>query len=145
MKGDAEMVDVLSFEINNQEFAVEVEYVEIVYDMVEIRPVPNSKKFIEGLINLRGRIVPVVDITKILNVSLGQEHKFSNILILKINEEEIGIFVDEVKNVLSVDQNTLENISSKNEIYRDKSKGVIKINNRLIVFLNITELMSMQA
>jgi len=145
MKGDAEMVDVLSFEINNQEFAVEVEYVEIVYDMVEIRPVPNSKNFIEGLINLRGRIVPVVDITKILNVSLGQEHKFSNILILKINEEEIGIFVDEVKNVLSVDQNTLENISSKNEIYRDKSKGVIKINNRLIVFLNITELMSMQA
>ena len=145
MKGDAEMVDVLSFEINNQEFAVEVEYVEIVYDMVEIRPVPNSKKFIEGLINLRGRIVPVVDITKILNVSLGQEHKFSNILILKINEEEIGIFVDEVKNVLSVDQNTLENISSKNEIYRDKSKGVIKINNRLIVFLNITELMSIQA
>ncbi|HPA93446.1 MAG TPA: chemotaxis protein CheW [Petrotogaceae bacterium] len=145
MKGDAEMVDVLSFEINNQEFAVEVEYVEIVYDMVEIRPVPNSKKFIEGLINLRGRIVPVVDITKILNVSLGQEHKFSNILILKINEEEIGIFVDEVKNVLSVDQNTLENISSKNEIYRDKSKGVIKINNRLIVFLNIAELMSMQA
>ncbi|HNV04931.1 MAG TPA: chemotaxis protein CheW [Petrotogaceae bacterium] len=145
MKGDAEMVDVLSFEINNQEFAVEVEYVEIVYDMVEIRPVPNSKKFIEGLINLRGRIVPVVDITKILNVSLGQEHKFSNILILKINEEEIGIFVDEVKNVLSVDQNSLENISSKNEIYRDKSKGVIKINNRLIVFLNITELMSMQA
>jgi len=145
MKGDAEMVDVLSFEINNQEFAVEVEYVEIVYDMVEIRPVPNSKKFIEGLINLRGRIVPVVDITKILNVSLGQEHKFSNILILKINEEEIGIFVDEVKNVLSVDQNSLENISSKNEIYRDKSKGVIKINNRLIVFLNITELMSIQA
>jgi len=145
MKGDAEMVDVLSFEINNQEFAVEVEYVEIVYDMVEIRPVPNSKNFIEGLINLRGRIVPVVDITKILNVSLGQEHKFSNILILKINEEEIGIFVDEVKNVISVDQNTLENISSKNEIYRDKSKGVIKINNRLIVFLNITELMSMQA
>ncbi|MBP7236567.1 MAG: chemotaxis protein CheW [Petrotogaceae bacterium] len=139
------MVDVLSFEINNQEFAVEVEYVEIVYDMVEIRPVPNSKNFIEGLINLRGRIVPVVDITKILNVSLGQEHKFSNILILKINEEEIGIFVDEVKNVLSVDQNSLENISSKNEIYRDKSKGVIKINNRLIVFLNITELMSMQA
>ncbi|MDD4638023.1 MAG: chemotaxis protein CheW [Bacteroidales bacterium] len=145
MKGDAEMVDVLSFEINNQEFAVEVEYVEIVYDMVEIRPVPNSKNFIEGLINLRGRIVPVVDITKILNVSLGQEHKFSNILILKINEEEIGIFVDEVKNVLSVDQNSLENISSKNEIYRDKSKGVIKINNRLIVFLNITELMSIQA
>jgi len=145
MKGDAEMVDVLSFEISNQEFAVEVEYVEIVYDMVEIRPVPNSKKFIEGLINLRGRIVPVVDITKILNVSLGQEHKFSNILILKINEEEIGIFVDEVKNVISVDQNTLENISSKNEIYRDKSKGVIKINNRLIVFLIIIELMSMQA
>jgi purine-binding chemotaxis protein CheW len=50
-----------------------------------------------------------------------------------------------VKNVISVDQNTLENISSKNEIYRDKSKGVIKINNRLIVFLNIIELMSMQA
>lgn len=133
------MKDVLSYEIFNQEFALEVDYIEIVEDMLDITPVPNSKGFVEGVINLRGRIVPVVDISKILNMKLPADHKFQDILILKIDEEEIGIFVDEVKNVLTIDENKLEifNSNNQNDIYSGKVKGVIKLNNRLIVYLDI--------
>ncbi|MDN5342288.1 chemotaxis protein CheW [Oceanotoga sp. DSM 15011] len=136
------MRDVLSFQIYNQEFALEVDNIESVVDMQEITPVPNSKKFINGVINLRGRIVPVIDLTAILNLSLPEDYKFENILILKIDEEEIGVFVDEVKNVLNIDPEKLENFQSNNEIYAGKVKGIIKVNNRLIVYLDIKEVLN---
>ncbi len=136
------MKDVLSFQILNQEFALEVDYIESVSDLLEITHVPNAKYFINGVINLRGRIVPVIDLTKILNLKIKEDHKFENILILKIEEEEIGIFVDDVKNVLSIDPDKLENFQTNNEVYAGKVKGVIKVGNRLIVFLDIKEILN---
>ncbi len=138
------MTDVLSFQIHNQEYAIEVEEIESVVDIEEVTPVPKSREFINGIINLRGRIVPVVDLTKKINIKLPEEHEFENILILKIDEQEIGVFVDEVKNVLSIDETNLENIQSKNDVYTGKVKGTIKVNNRLIIYLDIRAILNLE-
>ncbi|MDK2946341.1 chemotaxis protein CheW [Geotoga petraea] len=138
------MTDVLSFQIHNQEYAIDVEEIESVVDIEEVTPVPNSKEFINGVINLRGRIVPVVDLTKKINIKLPEEHEFDNILILKIDEQEIGVFVDEVKNVLSIDESNLENIQSKNDVYTGKVKGTIKVQNRLIIYLDIRAVLNLE-
>ncbi|MGM0640510.1 MAG: chemotaxis protein CheW [Thermotogota bacterium] len=138
------MTDVLSFQIHNQEYAIEVEEIESVVDIEEVTPVPKSRDFINGVINLRGRIVPVVDLTKKINIRLPEEHEFENILILKIDEQEIGVFVDEVKNVLSIDETNLENIQSKNDVYTGKVKGTIKVNNRLIIYLDIRAILNLE-
>lgn len=138
------MTDVLSFQIHNQEYAIEVEEIESVVDIEEVTPVPKSRDFINGIINLRGRIVPVVDLTKKINIKLPEEHEFDNILILKIDEQEIGVFVDEVKNVLSIDETNLENIQSKNDVYTGKVKGTIKVDNRLIIYLDIRAILNLE-
>lgn len=138
------MTDVLSFQIHNQEYAIEVEEIESVVDIEEVTPVPKSREFINGVINLRGRIVPVVDLTKKINIKLPEEHEFENILVLKIDEQEIGVFVDEVKNVLSIDESNLENIQSKNDVYTGKVKGTIKVNNRLIIYLDIRAILNLE-
>jgi purine-binding chemotaxis protein CheW len=138
------MKDVLSFQIHNQEYAIEVEEIESVVDIEEVTPVPNSREFINGVINLRGRIVPVVDLTKKINIKLPEEHEFENILVLKIDEQEIGVFVDEVKNVLSIDETKLENIQSKNDVYTGKVKGTIKVDNRLIIYLDIRAILNLE-
>lgn len=138
------MIDVLSFQILNQEFALEVDYIQSVSNLLEITPVPKSKSFVEGVINLRGRIVPVIDLTKKLNMKKEENHNYENILILKIEEEEIGIFVDDVKNVLPIDENKMENFQSNDESYAGKVKGVIKVDNRLIVFLDILEILNFE-
>lgn len=138
------MTDVLSFQIHNQEYAIEVEEIESVVDIEEVTPVPKSRDFINGVINLRGRIVPVVDLTKKINIRLPEEHNFDNILILKIDEQEIGVFVDEVKNVLSIDETNLENIQSKNDVYTGKVKGTIKVDNRLIIYLDIRSILNLE-
>ena len=138
------MTDVLSFQIHNQEYAIDVEEIESVVDIEEVTPVPKSREFINGVINLRGRIVPVVDLTKKINIKLPEEHEFENILVLKIDEQEIGVFVDEVKNVLSIDESNLENIQSKNDVYTGKVKGTIKVNNRLIIYLDIRAILNLE-
>lgn len=131
------MEDVLSFKILEQEYAISIENIESVVDMTDITQVPNAKYFIEGLINLRGRIVPIIDLAKILDLKLPEEHKYENILVLKINEEEIGMLVDEVENVLTIDPAKLEKIQSKKDIYSENVKGIIKIDNRLIVYIDL--------
>ncbi|HHV02286.1 MAG TPA: chemotaxis protein CheW, partial [Defluviitoga tunisiensis] len=72
------MEDVLSFKILEQEYAISIENIESVVDMTDITQVPNAKYFIEGLINLRGRIVPIIDLAKILDLKLPEEHKYEN-------------------------------------------------------------------
>lgn len=135
------MEDVLSFKIMDQEYALPVENIESVVDKTDVTPVPNSKYFVVGLINLRGRIVPIIELTKILGMQIPDEHDYQNILILKMNEEEIGMYVDEVENVLSIDPDKLEKLQSKDSVYSDKVKGVIKIENRLIVYLDLESIL----
>jgi purine-binding chemotaxis protein CheW len=135
------MEDVLSFKIVDQEYALPVENIESVVDKADVTPVPNSKYFLVGLINLRGRIVPVIELTKILGIDVPDDHIYENILVLKINEEEIGMYVDDVENVLSIDPNKLEKFQSKESVYSDKVKGVIKIENRLIVYLDLESIL----
>ncbi|PNR97306.1 chemotaxis protein CheW [Petrotoga miotherma DSM 10691] len=135
------MEDVLSFKIVDQEYALPIENIESVVDKADVTPVPNSKYFVVGLINLRGRIVPVIELTKILGIEVADDHVYENILVLKINEEEIGMYVDEVENVLSIDPNKLEKFHSKESVYSDKVKGVIKVENRLIVYLDLESIL----
>ncbi|HOB15856.1 MAG TPA: chemotaxis protein CheW [Defluviitoga sp.] len=131
------MEDVLSFKILDQEYAILIENIESVVDITEITRVPNARYFIEGLINLRGRIVPIIDLAKILQIKLPENHKYGNILVLKINDEEIGMLVDEVENVLTIDPAKLEKIQSKKDVYSENVKGIIKIANRLIVYIDL--------
>ncbi|TDX11853.1 chemotaxis protein CheW [Petrotoga sibirica] len=135
------MEDVLSFKIVDQEYALPIENIESVVDKTEVTPVPNSKYFVVGLINLRGRIVPVIELTKILGIEVPKDHIYQNILVLKINEEEIGMYVDEVENVLSIDPEKLEKFQSNESVYSDKVKGVVKIGNRLIVYLDLESIL----
>ncbi|WP_129408204.1 chemotaxis protein CheW [Marinitoga lauensis] len=132
--------EILSFEISNQEFGIDVEYVEMVIEKEDITPVPNSRDFIEGIVNLRGRIVPVFDLTKILDLDIDEDFDFDSIIIMKHEKEELGILVNKVNNVISFNDEELDILPAKSGKFIGKVNGVLKINNRLIVYLNLEKL-----
>lgn len=132
--------EILSFEISNQEFGIDIEYVEMVIEKEEITPVPNSKDFIEGIVNLRGRIVTVFDLTKILDLDIDENFEFDSIIILKHEKEELGILVNKVNNVISFNDEELDILPSKSGKFIGKVNGVLKFENRLIVYLNLEKL-----
>lgn len=134
------MKEALSFLVMGQDLAVDIDYVEMVIEIAKITPVPQSKVYIKGVVNLRGRIVPVIDLTDVLEFESSDEHTYDGILILKIDGEELGILVDRVSNVITFDDTKLELPASRTQRYSEFTKGIIKIGNKLIIYLDIAGL-----
>ncbi|MGC8955869.1 MAG: chemotaxis protein CheW, partial [Fervidobacterium sp.] len=122
--------EVLAFKALNQEMAIDVEMVEIVIDKTDITPVPRARKVIEGVINLRGKIVPVISLPVLLSGSSNKEYK--KIIITKVEDIEFGLMVDEVVGVLRTNTSELETNLGKMNTYGKKAKGLIKKGSRLI-------------
>jgi len=135
-----EIIEILSFVLGSQEFALEVDYVELVIEKSEITKVPNSKDFIQGVMNLRGRIVPVVNLTGVLNLDNSVE-EYENVLVAKIDDMEVGFLVNEVKEVVRTKESDLDT-SPKSEQYERKVKGIVQKGRRLIIYLDMKEIMN---
>lgn len=134
------VIEILSFRLGNQEFGVEVDFVEMVIERSEITMIPNSKPFIEGVMNLRGRIVPVVDLTKLLHIIGSESFQFENVLVTKMEDTEVGFLVNEVKEVIRTKDSEIDTASKSDQTDR-KAKGVVQKGKRLILFLDLEEIM----
>ncbi|HPE68129.1 MAG TPA: chemotaxis protein CheW [Thermotogota bacterium] len=134
------MVEILSFQIGKQEFAIDVDSVELVIERTEITPVPNSRMFIEGVMNLRGRIVPVVDLTRLISIEVEPDNTFENVLIVKQNGTEVGFFVNEVREVINTSESDIDT-GARTDQYDQKVKGIVQRGKRLILFLDIEEIL----
>ena len=137
-KEELQEFEVLSFIIGDQEMAFDVDYIEMVIDRTEITPVPKSKPMIKGIINLRGRIVPIIDLADVLG-SYVDESQYESIVVIRYNDIEAGFMVGLVKGVMRVSPSELESISSL-ERYGEKSRGLIKKGNRLVVYLDVAKI-----
>ncbi len=129
--------EILGFKFGDHEYAIEIGVVEMIVDKAEITPVPNSKHFIKGVMNLRGRIVPVVDLRNVLNLKVGEEEEEENIIITKIENNEVGFLVDGVTEVMWVNPHEVD---STMKIEESKYfKGVVKKKERLLVLIDVSE------
>lgn len=126
------------FRLGEEHFAIETEKIQSINDMMTITQVPKSPDYIKGLINLRGSIKSLVDINLLLNIV--SERKQNNIIILKVYEEEIGISVDEVEEVIEVDEESIQKLpldSVENYI-----KGIINLGGKLFTIIEIEKLLN---
>lgn len=125
------------FRLGSEYFATETEKIQNISDIMQITKVPTAPAHIKGLINLRGSIKPLVDISMLLNIK--SESKQENIIILELEEEEVGIAVDEVVEVVEIDLNVLQNTAGDN---KDYVKGVIEFNNYLLTVIDIDKVVN---
>lgn len=125
------------FRLGSEYFATETEKIQNISDIMQITKVPTAPAHIKGLINLRGSIMPLVNISMLLNIKSESEQE--NIIILKLDEEEVGIAVDEVVEVVEIDTNMLQNASGDNKEY---IKGVIEFNNYLLTVIDINKVVN---
>ena len=126
------------FKLGEEHFAVETDKILSINDMMNITIVPKAPSYIKGLINLRGSIKSLIDINLLLNIK--SDKKQNNIIILKLDEEEIGISVDEVEEVIDIDEQKLQKLDTHNSA--SYIKGVIEINNRLLTIIDIEKLIN---
>lgn len=129
-------MQILIFEIGNEKYAIETSAVQGIDKMMDITKVPRAPECIKGLVNLRGNIISVYDISIILGLS-GRKTASENILIIKTDDEQLGIIVDRVVEVIEVDANLAKNISLPKEDDRNYIKGTMNMENYLVTLIDI--------
>lgn len=128
------------FKISEEFFGVEASKVLSINDMMTVTKVPNAPSYVKGLINLRGIIISLFDISILLNLNHNSYDnsslKDSSIIILDIEFEEIGIMVDKVDEVVEIDPNLIKrSIDTKIPFV----KGVLELNFKLITVIDINK------
>lgn len=126
------------FKLGEEHFAVEADKVLSINDMMVITKVPKAPNYIKGLINLRGSIKSLVDLNLLLNIQ--SDKKQNNIIILKVNEEELGVTVDEVEEVIEIEENKLQKL--ENHSTEANIKGIIHLEDKLLTVINIEKLLN---
>ncbi len=136
-----EIVQLVTFKLGNEEFALDILKVQEINRIVEITKVPKAPDFVEGVINLRGRVIPIVDIRKKFHLSVKEATKDARVIVVNIMNKTIGLIVDSVSEVLRIKSSTIQPppplIAGLDSDY---IKGVGKLDERLIILLDIDKI-----
>lgn len=133
----------LVFKLMDNEFAFDILQVERILGYVEPIRIPESPDYVGGVIKYQEEIIPVIDLCKRLSIFDESVKKDRKIIITKQNEKNIGMIVDMVSEVIDISDDKIDNTP---DIVRDISneyvKGIIKLNDRIIIFLDTEKVLS---
>jgi purine-binding chemotaxis protein CheW len=138
---------IVGFKLNSEEYALEIDNVQEIIKKVKTTRVPRSKDYINGVVNLRGIVIPIINLKYRFLMSEQNYDENLRIIILKVNGISAGIMVDSVSEVIEVDEKfILPNPKQANtEISADYLNGVCKIDEeRLMTLLNIEKVLEIK-
>ena len=142
-KDQEELLQLVSFKIGDEEFGVDILRVQEINRMSQITKVPNTPDFLEGVINLRGRIVPVIDLRVKLGMLRKEHDKDTRIVVVELKGKTMGFIVDEVNEVLRISKDITEAppdiISGVNAEY---ITSIGKLDDRLLILLDLERTLS---
>jgi purine-binding chemotaxis protein CheW len=134
-----------TFFLGREEYGVDVRLVQEIIRVSEITQVPRAPEFIKGVINLRGRIIPVVDLKRKLGLGDVDVQRQSRIVVVKIKERLIGLLVDGASQVLKVPVSTIEAAPDEvMEIDATAIRGVAKLTGRLIILMDLNKTLALE-
>ncbi|SFN84308.1 chemotaxis protein CheW [Proteiniclasticum ruminis] len=128
---------IIIFTLGEKHYAVNSDQVEEISKMMDSTVVPNAPKHIRGLINLRGNVVALVNLSELLR--LKEKECYNNIVIMNKEDEKIGILVTEVKEVLKIQDEDIEKVSGdgKNGVV-----GIIQLGGNLVNYIDLERIIS---
>jgi purine-binding chemotaxis protein CheW len=140
--GDDESKQLVSFRVGDEEFALEIQRVQEIIRNQRVTRVPNSPSFVEGVINLRGKVIPVIALRKRFGVDHKPQEQDTRIVVLEVKDIVVGIIVDSVPEVLRVPANVIVEPPRIVKSRRDYVAGVAKLTNRLLILLDVDRVLA---
>ncbi len=140
---DAELIQLVTFSIGEEEFGVDILKVQEIIRTMEITRVPRAPDFVEGVINLRGKVIPIIDLRKRFGLPTRDHDQHTRIIVIEISNMIVGFVVDSVSEVLRIPEGTVEPpppvVSGLESEY---ISGVGKLEDRLLILLDLDRLLS---
>ncbi len=133
-----EVEQFVTFMLGSEKYGVSVLKVQSIIEMTEITLVPRTRHAVEGVINLRGSVVPVINLRKKFRLPSKEYDLFTVILIVEVQRKLMGIIVDSVSDVLSIHLSNIQNkINVASKIDDRMIYGVGRVDEELIVLINV--------
>ncbi|NOX18822.1 MAG: purine-binding chemotaxis protein CheW [Chlorobi bacterium] len=140
-----EILQLVSFKLGKEEFGVDILKVQEINRMLEITEMPNAPEFVEGIVNLRGRIITVVDLKKRLRLPIKPHDNTTRIIVVELHGKTVGFIVDEVSEVLRIESSITEPPPEMVAgIDADYITSVAKLENRLLILLDLNKILSFE-
>jgi len=135
-----------TFFLSGEEYGIDVRLVQEIIRVGEITQVPRAPDFIKGVINLRGRIIPVIDLKRKLGLGeVSEAARQSRIVVVKVRDRLVGLLVDGASQVLKVPVASIEAAPEEVvEIDANYLRGVAKLENRLIILMDLTKVLALE-
>lgn len=130
------------FSLGKGNYGIPIEHVFEIKKMEEITVVPKAPKFIEGVINLRGNVVPIVDLRKRFGMEKIEITKRTKIIIVEIKKRQFGLIVDAVAEVITLSHDQIEpSLPTVSGLKAEFINGIGKLNDKLIIILDISRIL----
>ena len=139
-----ELIQLVSFSLDEEEYGIDVLKVREIIRIPVITRVPNTPHYIDGVINLRGKIIPVISMRKKLGFAETENDKQTRIIIMDVGDEPMGFTVDAVSEIIRVSASEIQpspNVAAS-DVGQDYIAGVVNQRERLLVLLDLERMFS---
>lgn len=139
---ESQQIELLSFHVGESEYSVNIMSVREIRGWTRATPLPHSPEYVRGVINLRGNVLPVIDLAMRLGLPNKEPEERHVIIVVDVNNQTVGLRVDAVSDILTLPTNELQ---SPPELSADDSQGFIEaltiVEGRMIRILDLPEVM----
>ncbi len=132
----------VSFTLAGEEYGLPILHVQEIIRFAKLTHIPQSSEYVEGVLNLRGRVIPVISLRRRLGLQEGQRDKATRIIVVEVDRHITGIIVDAVNEVRTVEEGQIEpppplgtNVDAEN------IEGMVKFEDRLIILLQVDQIL----
>ena len=141
--GSGEELQVVTFNLGKEEFAVPILQIQEINRLVEITHVPKSPEFVEGVINLRGKVIPIIDLRRRFGLTQAELSRYSRIVVVNMDGRMVGLIVDSVSEVLRLSKDAIEPpppvVAGIDSEY---IRGLGKLEGRLLILLDLNRILT---
>ena len=134
---------VVLFDLGGETYGLDIATVHEIIRMQPVTKVPKAPVYVEGVINLRGKVIPVIDLGKKFGIDKTDRDKNNRIVVVNIQNTTLGIIVDAVTEVLRVPASSIEPVTDIVTFgYLDYLQGIAKLDEKMVILLSLDKLLT---
>jgi purine-binding chemotaxis protein CheW len=139
-----EILQIVSFHVGSEEFGLDILKVQEIIRFQQLTRVPNMPAYVEGVLNLRGKVIPVIGLRQRIGLERQSPTAITKIVVASVKNEVLGFVVDSVSEVLRINSNSVEPTPRLGQVSQKYVAGVGKLDNRLLLLLDLDQLLSVE-
>jgi len=139
--GAEHLLQIVSFKVGTEEFGLDILRVQEIIRLQHLTRVPNSPNFVDGVINLPGKVIPIIALRKRFGLEEQARDKETRIVVLEVQNMVLGFIVDSVSEVLRISTDTVVPPPRLGKIEQQFVSGVVKLEDRLLILLDVDPIM----